>query len=97
MEFDNDFKSRMGLSTPYFVPAIARYSSSSVSYLEGVVVLHRDFGHTDNCILMIASRGAICTTGFSAIAYCTKTSSDDVVVLDVQIYDSSSTEVKILF
>ena len=61
-------------------------------------MLHRGTTSTDNCILLVASRGAICTTGFSVISYCSKTLSDDLVVLDAQVYDyATDTNVKILF
>ena len=98
MEFDNNFKAHLGLTTNNFVPAVARYSSMNNSYKEGVVILHRGSSNTDNCIVMIASKGAVCTTGFDVISYCSKTPSDDLAVLDAQLYSISGfTGVKILF
>lgn len=78
------------------MPAVARFSSITGSYLEGIVVLHH--ATSDNCIVLIASRGGICKTDFDAIAYCHKTNSDYLVVLDAQVYDASTdTGLKILF
>ena len=72
MELDNNFKSKLNLNDNNFVPAVARFSSITGSYLEGIVVLHH--ATSDNCIVLIASRGGICNSHFDAIAYCQKNS-----------------------
>ena len=72
MELDSNFKSKLNLNNNDFVPAVARFSSITYSYYEGIVVLHPATG--DNCIVLIASRGGICESDFDAISYCQKNS-----------------------
>jgi hypothetical protein len=73
----------MNVAQTYFVPAFARYSSVSAAYQEGVVVLHRDVGHTDNCLVFVASEDNICTSYIDAFSYCSRNNADDIIVLDM--------------
>jgi hypothetical protein len=65
---------------------VAAFSSGPYSKKEGIVALHSPDTNY-NCFVLLLSEDHVCTSKIDALTYCSKTSTDVLKVVDMQLYD----------